>query len=92
MEIKEEIIKIGIAFYDNSVEYIVRILKTNFKPGSGDHEDPPEIRDDQYGTFYEIQYAPPNENNFRAGGGYHDTLERAMMNAHKITGGIRWDD
>lgn len=47
METKKEIIKQGKAKYDDSIEYGVRILKTNFKPGSGDYEDPPEVSNDQ---------------------------------------------
>ena len=87
-----EIIKTGKVTYDNSTFYLVRIVKTNFKPGSGDHEDPPEIANDEYGIFFEVQYAPPNENVFRAGGGYFDTVEGAVSEANSKSGGVAWDD
>jgi len=49
MGIKEKIIKIGSAKYDNKISYGVEIIETNFKPGSGDYEDPPEVQKDQFG-------------------------------------------
>ena len=89
---RKEIIKTGKATYDNSVNYLVRIIKTDFKPGSGDHEDPPEIANDIHGTSFEIQYSPPNESVFKSGGGHFNTVEDAVREADKKTGGVVWDD
>ena len=46
----------GTWFYDGRVEYGVEIWRRSLRPGTGDHEDPPEFRDDQPGEWYEVQY------------------------------------
>lgn len=40
-------VKRGTFLYDGTVTCDVRIVRTEMRYGSGDHDDPPEIRDDQ---------------------------------------------
>jgi hypothetical protein len=91
MDIIERAIKIGMAKYDNTVPYKVEIIVTNFKPGSGDYEDPPEIQTDQFGTFYMIKYYSPPDFKFSSGGGWYSSLGEAVSVAEKMTGGIIWE-
>ncbi len=44
----------GHWLYDGSVKLKVQITETNFKPDSGDFLDPEDIRNDQFGTYYNI--------------------------------------
>ena len=53
--IQNELLLSGTWVYDGLVKKEIHILKTNFKPGSGDCEDEASIRDDQFGIFYGIQ-------------------------------------
>lgn len=59
-EIEEEVLLSGTWLYDGTIENEVYIIKTNFKPGSGDYEDEPYVRDDQFGTFYGIHIGQYN--------------------------------
>ena len=92
MKIQSKIIKIGKAKYDNTTPYKVEISETNFKPGSGDYEDPPEVRNDQFGRFYEIVFYSPPDYKFTSGGGWYDSLQEAIRVAESKTGGIIWED
>lgn len=40
--------------YDGTVRCPLRIVQTNTIPGTGDHEDEPELADDRHGTFFRI--------------------------------------
>jgi hypothetical protein len=51
-----EVIKRGICFYDNSVEYEVRIIRGQVLYGTGDYEDLPNVSDDREIECYEIWY------------------------------------
>ncbi len=90
MDIHEKIIKVGSAKYDNKTPYKIEILETNFKPGSGDYEDPPEIQNDHFGTFYQIKYYSPVDSTYTAGGGWYNSLNEAITAADKKAGGIIW--
>ena len=82
----------GMWFYDGRVECGVEIWRRCLRPGTGDHEDPPEFRDDQPGEWYEVQFAPAGGGRMgQAGGGYHSTLEAAREHVWRLTNGtVRW--
>jgi hypothetical protein len=50
------IVKRGTFAYGETVRHAIEIYQTDFCPGSGDYEDPEEIREDKCGTFYNIRY------------------------------------
>jgi hypothetical protein len=44
-----EVVLHGTWLYAGEILCDVQIIHTNFRPGSGDYKDPPEIEEDQYG-------------------------------------------
>ncbi len=86
----EQIVREGTFLYDGERLCKVRIVRVGFRPGSGDHEDPEELREDQHGTFYRIDYAPPRCDRFGAGGGYQTTLEAAVQAVEGSVAGVEW--
>jgi len=47
--------------------------------GSGDYEDSPELAEDQYGEFFDVQYGSTTElGRFNSSGGSCATLEEAI--------------
>ena len=69
----------------------VRIVQTDFRPGSGDHEDSEEWREDQAGVFFRIDYTPPRSDHFAARGGYCASLREAMHTVGQSVEGVVWD-
>lgn len=91
MEVQEKIIKTGFTKYDNTTPYRVEIVETNFKPGSGDQDDSPEIQLNQYGYFYMIKYYSPPSFEFPAEGGWYDYLKETIFVSEKKTSGMIWE-
>ena len=60
---KKSIIKEGTWLYDNEVPSKIAIENRDLAYGSGDHEDPEEIREDKPGDFFYIIYFSPTEEN-----------------------------
>lgn len=85
---------VGTWLYDGRVECRVEVWRRSLRPGTGDHEDSPEFRDDQTGEWYEIQFAPAGEGRMgQTGGGYHSTLDGAREYVRTLTNGtIQWED
>ena len=79
----------GVWLYDNSVELNIRITETNFKPGSGDFLDPDDVRNDQYGTFFNIQQFS-HENKLVSEIQGCETLEEAKKMANKNCTSLVW--
>lgn len=82
-----EIIKEGTWLYAGEVTCRIFILKHGWKYGSGDYEDPEEIREDFEGEFYCVEYcsAPkPKEHKTRFGGftSLEEALELARIGTH----------
>ena len=83
---------IGEASYDEGTTYKIEIIKTKFRPGTGDYEDPAELSDDQHGEFYKAIYTPPGELEAKAEGGYYASLEEAKKNIEANFKGVVWHD
>ena len=83
-------IKRGKCVYGNATEYGVKIIKWHILYGTGDYEDPVEIRDDQnvecYYVFYEDLI---NKGNFNAGGSAFLSLEEAV-NSVEASIDVKW--
>lgn len=88
------IVKQGVFLYDNLVECDIRIVFSPIRYGSGDYEDPEEIRNDvETPTFYIELSSTTQRGVFNAGGGCHPTLEQAILSAQKLPGigaSIKW--
>jgi hypothetical protein len=89
-----ELVQEGTALYAGEVPYRVAIYRSPVRYGSGDYEDPPELRDDIKGEWYYISYAPPVEpQRFSAGGGCFGTPQEAKAHVERMTNGtVEWDD
>lgn len=80
----------GIWHYAGASPVGVRIDVVDLRPGSGDHEDPPEYREDLRGTFFHVAYTPAGERRFANGGGYFLSLDDAVRAAETMFVGIVW--
>jgi hypothetical protein len=89
-QIKEELILSGKWLYDNSIEQEVHIVKTNFKPGSGDHEDETDMREDQFDEFYGIHVGAYSDIEVFQSGAY-SSIEKAKIYASKVCPSLTWD-
>jgi hypothetical protein len=86
----EKIVKEGTFLYAETVECRVKIVKVNFRPGTGDHEDEPEFRDDVEGTFYDVWYQPPRSDSFSSGVIGFDSVDAAARHVESSCPGVRW--
>lgn len=50
----ETVVKTGAFLYGGHVRCPVRIVQTDYLPGSGDDDDPPDIAEDQLGTWFRV--------------------------------------
>jgi hypothetical protein len=89
---KGQVIREGTFLYNGERLCKVRIVQVGLRPGSGDHEDPEEWRDDQRGIFYRIDYTPPRSDRFAAQGGYLSTLEAAVQTVQESIQGVEWQE
>jgi hypothetical protein len=87
----ERVVKTGTFRYDGLPLCTVRIVQTDFRPGSGDHEDSEEWREDQTGIFFRIDYTSPRSDDFAAGGGYCGSLQEAVDAVAQSVEGVVWD-
>ena len=86
----------GTFLYDGTVECDVRIVFSPICYGSGDYEDPEELREDQQVDNYYIQYgSTTNRDTFGGRVGCYTSLEEAMaeaVEASAIGPTIKWLD
>jgi hypothetical protein len=87
----EQVVKTGTFWYDGLPLCRVRVVQTGCRPGSGDHQDSAEWREDHAGIFFRIDYTPPRSDSFAAGGGYCSSLHEAMCKVEQAVEGIAWD-
>lgn len=85
------VVKSGTFLYSGLRICKVRILQTNFRPGSGVYEDPPELKNDKSGTFFEVRYVFPSKERFSIGG-YFESLDEAVAKVENAVTGVEWDE
>ena len=86
-------VKQGSYLYDGTVTCDVRIVRTKMRYGSGDHEDPPEIRDDQPGPCFYIEWgSTTTRGDYQSGGGGYATLADAVRAVEQQVSGLKWMD
>jgi hypothetical protein len=84
-------VKEGIWQYEGVAPAQVRIEEVDCRPGSGDHEDPEDEREETPGRFFHIAYTAAGGTTFCNGRGYFTSCEEAVREAEKIFGGIEWN-
>jgi len=89
----EHIIKRGSWLYGGSVRSAVVITRGSVFYGTGDHEDPPDVRDDREVETYSLWVeSPPGSGEFPAGGGQFLALDEAVEHASKLLASPpRWE-
>lgn len=89
---KYPVVKRGVFTYDGSVQCGIEIAQTDFRPGSGDYEDPAEIQEDVPGTFYEVRFqAAGGDGRFSSASAGHESVEAAMKHVESIVRSVRWE-
>lgn len=88
-DIYEELITSGSWLYDGSEEQEVHIIKSNFRAGSGDHEDEPSVRDDQFGVFYGVRIGKYSPYDSYQGGAYNSEKE-AKAYISEVCPSVKW--
>jgi len=94
MKIEEIKIKQGVYLYDGKVPVRVILYETNFSSGSGDYEDPKEIREDKVGKFYGYKYesaGTPGVFNNGGFGGCYKSEKEATKAVEKQFPSIIWN-
>ena len=87
----ETVVKSGTYLYAGSVLCDLRIILRPVRYGTGDHEDPPELANDQEQETYYLEYGGTDARGvFVAGGGAFDTLEAAMRHAEATAQDVTW--
>ena len=85
-------VRSGFWLYDGTAKSQVEIWRRSMRPGTGDHEDDAELRDDQPGEWYEVVYEAAG-GGAHTGGGFFENVESAMAAVARQThGAIRWDE
>ena len=86
----KEIICCARLLYDGVKEYHAVIIQSDFFPGSGDYEDPVEIREDKETTCYWVWFEDLiNSENYNSGRPF-DSLEQARQYLESVEGFICW--
>jgi len=84
------IIREGVWFYEKVSPATIRIDEVDLLPGSGDYQDPPEVREDREGTFYRVSSTAPGGAAFSCIRGYFASLEEAKASVEREFFGITW--
>lgn len=88
----EEFVAVGKWLYDGTTEYVVQIVQRNKAYGSGDYQDPIEVREDREGTFYYLKFfSPARPERHSSESGAYDSIELAKEGAKKTCSGIVWE-
>ena len=88
---KEQVVKRGTFLYGGTARCAVEILQTDFRPGTGDYEDPEDIREDAHGVCFNIRYASAGPQQFPSGVNGFDSLQAAVAHVEKAVAGVRWE-
>ena len=86
-----EIVMRGSWLYADKVRCEVRIVRQSVRYGSGDYEDPPDIRDDRDGECFAVLFQNSTGSGF-GGGGQYDTLEEAIEYVAQLVPGVEWSE
>lgn len=90
-ESEEKLVTVGRWLYDNCIECEVHLVERSISYGSGDVDDPPEIREDRMGKFYYLKFLEPLEQNtFNSESGSFETIADAKEYARGICRNLKW--
>lgn len=88
----EKLVAVGKWLYDDTIECVIQIVQRNIAYGSGDYEDPVEIRENREGEFYYLKFFnPANPGRHSSESGACDSIELAKNVARQTCPGIVWE-
>jgi hypothetical protein len=87
----ERVVKRGTFLYGGSLRCAVEIVQTDFRPGTGDYEDPEEAREDAHGLFFDIRYASAGPRQFSSGVAGFESLEAAVSHVETSVADVCWE-
>ena len=90
-ETKKHVVKRGTFLYGGVRRCAVEILQTDFRPGTGDYEDPENVREDENGIFFDIRYASAGPREFWSSVFGLESLEAAVKHVEEAVSDVRWD-
>ena len=88
---KTKVVKRGTFLYGGTCRCTVEIVQADFRPGTGDYEDPAEIREDARGIFFDIRYASAGPREFISGVVGLKSLDAAVAHVESAVIDIQWD-
>jgi len=87
----EKLVDIGHWLYGGSARCIVHLVHRNVAYGSGDYQDPIDIRDDRAGKFYYLKFFDPdNPENVISRSGAFDSETLAREAASEMCPDLKW--
>jgi len=86
------VVKRGNWLYGGSVKCAVRISSRDFRPGTGDYEDPPEVAEDREVECYALEFHTPAGEPAWVGGGTYASIKEATESARRLLGeSLQWE-
>ena len=88
----EKLVDIGHWVYGGSVTCIVHLVQRNVAYGSGDYQDPIEVREDRAGKFYYLKFfAPDDPTRVTSESGAFDSEKSAREAASEFCPNLNWE-
>ncbi len=89
-DIEEQVIMSGTWIYGDESEWQVHVVKANFRAGTRDHDDAPDVRHDQHGVFFDVRFGEYDDSVTH--GGAYTSLEEALEYAKSVCPSLKWID
>jgi hypothetical protein len=83
-------IRVGEWLYDGRISLAVRLFKGDTWWGSGDEEDPPEVRDDRAIECYYLQLQAAGEDRFGSNRGFLTLDDVESFGRDQLGSSLRW--
>lgn len=84
-------VRTGIWLYGGTVRCRVVVIPADVFPGTGDHEDPPDVAEDREIACFAVWYEPPVAGYAWGGGGWYATLDEAVRRVEQVCPTIDWE-
>ena len=83
----EVVVKAGTFLYNETIPCDIRIVRSPIRYGTGDHDDPPDVANDQDREVFYVQFGSTTERGqFSSNGGDNATLGDAVLAAETAPG------
>ena len=94
MKFDGQVLREGTWLYADEVVCDIRIVKHDWRYGTADYEDPPDVREDVQGEFFYLQFGSPvKRGEYPSRGSCHLSQEEAEREASEATHGtVKWSD